>query len=294
MGNMMCPMDAEYGGTPLSCVMPCPDGFERRAENGAQRCISKIDGNVGVLLNPLPMVNRGEIRAQFSIASLKDSDPQIYTQYKTEQTRFNRAITLAATNIDHKAKVDAAAAEVLAATKSGDPAAISTASDKYTLLTGDPDALSAKHVAEIGAAADRFISDYRFLDTQAKQQQNTLDLIESVKDKLLTVKDDMEYSVGTFDKQITGIRNQININKKTRQQATDYGKWIDIGLNVAVVFALLFMVVVIGRKVMGVSGVTTTSSGPLGAPARPAASEHTIDLLKGLTGLLSASGTPAK
>jgi large-conductance mechanosensitive channel len=140
-----------------------------------------------------------------------------------------------------------------------------------------------QYSAEIEAATDKYISEYQFLQNQAMQQQSTLDIVTSVKDKMFGVKDDMEHSVGIFAKQISDIRNQINVNKTTRKQATDYGKWMELALNFAIVLALLFLIFVIGRKAMSGASPPAPSGGALGAPARAPASDHTVKLLKALT-----------
>jgi large-conductance mechanosensitive channel len=190
------------------------------------------------------------------------------------------------------------AAEIAAAATALQNAAPGEATDlakaKYMELTGDPD--TAAYTAEQAASAaaqkgvDRFISEYQFLANQATQQQSTLDLIRGVKDKLLTVKDDMEFSVGTFGKQVEDIRNQININKRKREQAMDYGKWLSMALNVAIVAALVFALFVFGRKAVGKMGTFSSSSG---APSRPPATEET-NALFGALGKYLASANPAK
>ena len=255
-----CPLETTLGAYPQSCVMTCPTSFELRTVNGAQRCVSTLNTNVYAHLVPQPAVRRAASdNSSFEIDDL-DHSSEDYVRYFAEKQRFARDIARATTLVTNQTAADA--------------------NDQYA--------------TEIQAATDKYISEYHFLQNQATQQQSTLDLITSVKDNMFTVKDDMEYSVSTFDKQISDIRNQININKRTRQQATDYGTWIGVGLNFAIVLALLFLLFVFGQKILGMKSILPSSSGQLGAPARPAASEHTIDLLKGLTGLLSASSTPAK
>lgn len=279
-----CPIGTTYGAAPSSCVMACPAGYELRTVDGAQRCVNKLDTHVSVHLVPLPAVTR-DIKddSAFEIEELNHAS-DVYLRYSAEKTRFKEELAVANLRVDSQKAINAAADAVLAAGGHDE-----TANATYSALTKDPNALNAIYRFDIQKATDKFISDYQFLQNQSMQQQRTLDLVTAVKDNLVTVKDDMEYSVGTFTKQISDIRNQININRTTRQQATDYGKWINAGINFAIVLALLFMVFVIGRKVMGGSSLASSSPAPLGAPARPPASEHTIDLLKGLTGLLTAS-----
>lgn len=287
MGNQQfkCPVGTTYGAAPLSCVMSCPTGYELRMVEGAQRCVSKADPDVSVHLVPQPAVARAlDDHSAFEIDSL-DHSSDLYMRYSAEKTRFNEELAVANVKVDHQKAVDAAEANMRAT--AGTPGA-EAAGAAYVALTKDANAQNVLYESQAQAKIDKFLSDYQFLRNQSHQQQMTLDLVNTVKDKLFTVKDDMEYSVSTFDKQISDIRNQINVNRATQRQATDYGKWIGVGLNFAIVLALLFMIFVIGRKAMGVTSFTP-SSGPLGAPARPPASEHTVELLKGLTGLLSAS-----
>jgi hypothetical protein len=57
---------------------------------------------------------------------------------------------------------------------------------------------------------------------KAKQteQASTIQVINGLRDKVLTVKDDMAFSVRTFQKQVDNIKNQINIDKKNQVDAT--------------------------------------------------------------------------
>lgn len=284
-----CPAETTYGYAAGSCVMTCPAGYEYRLAQGTQACLNKDDPDVFVRLVPQAAVLKASTDVgPFGIEDL-DHASDVYLRYKAEKTRFNEELAAANLRFKGQKAIDAAARDVLAA--GGNDA---TANARYSSLTHDPNALNVLYNADVRRATDKYISEYQFLKNQSLQQQQTLDLITNVKDNLLSVKDDVAYSVDTFTKQISDIRNQINVNKTTHQQATDYGKWMGVALNFAIVLALLFVVVVIGRKAMGTTSIFPSSSGQLGAPARPPASEHTIDLLKGLTGLLSASGDSAK
>jgi large-conductance mechanosensitive channel len=295
MGNQQfkCPAETTNGAAPLSCVMSCPTGFELRMVDGAQRCVSTVDSNVTVHLTALAAVPRtiGD-NSSFSISDLQESHPDEYTRYSAEEARFTHEMDAAKGQISHDAEI-AAAATALQNAAPGE--ATDLAKAKYMELTSDPDTAAYAADKAAGAAAqkevDRFVSEYQFLANQATQQQSTLDLIRGVKDKLLTVKDDMEFSVGTFGKQVEDIRNQININKRKREQATDYGKWLSMALNVAIVAALVFALFVFGRKAMGNMGTVPSSSS--GAPSRPPATEET-NALFGALGKYLASANPAK
>jgi len=286
MGNAQfkCPSDTVNGISPLSCVMPCPESYELRTADGAQRCVSTIDPSASIHLMPLAAVQRkADDTAPFRIDALKGVDDDAYTRYNVERTRFNKERAKADLQVDHQAQIDAAARDVLAAGGNDE-----TANAKYSALTKDPDALNVMYQTQIEKDKNRFIGDYQFLTNQVYQQQQTLDLINNLKDSVFSVKDDMEYSVGTFNKQIGDIRNQININRRIRQQATDYGTWLNTGLNVLIVLALLYLVFTVGRRAFrGVSMQSDT----LGAPARPAASDET-NAIFGALGKYLASAAP--
>lgn len=260
MGNAQfkCPTETVYGAAPLSCVMACPPAYELRMVEGAQRCVNKVDPDATIHLVPQAAVMRPfDDHSLFSIEDLRKSNVDAFIRYSAEQARFSEDQEKADAQVSHKAQVDAAARDVLAA-NGGDEAA----NARYSSLTDDPNAVNVMYANQIKKDTSRFISEYQFLNNQVLQQQQTLDLVNGVKDNIGTVKDDLEYSVGTFDKQISDIRNQININRKTHDQALDYGKWLGIGLNVFIVLALLYLLFTVGRRAM--KGATLPSN-----PASP-------------------------
>ena len=300
MGNQQfkCPAEASPGPAPFTCVMMCPAGFELKPVDGGPRCVSKDDPDVSIHLIPQTAVGRpADDNSIFSIADLKTSNLDAFVRYRAEFERFNEETTIALGNIDHDKEVKAASAAVLAAAGK-DPATVDAAAAKYLSVTGDPDAaaytIDQGIKSELDKNKSRFIDDYQFLSNQSKQQQSTMDLISSVKDNLFTVKDDLEFSVGTFGKQISDIQNQINLNKRKHQQAVDYGSWMMMGLNVSIVLALLFALFVLGSIVMTrVSGSSESSAAPTRAP-----SEQTTKFFKSfddyVNARIDASERPAK
>ena len=257
-GQFKCPAETNVGATPLTCVMTCPTEYELRTVDGAQRCVSKVDKDVSVHLMPQAALLRGKDEASsFTIGDLKDTHPDEYTRYTAEQDRFHEEMIKADSQVSHTAKVDAAAHDVLAAQGSDD-----TANAKYSALTKDPDALDAMYKAQIARETDKYVSQYQFLNNQSLQQQQTLDLVNSVKDNLMSVKDDMEFSVGTFDKQINEIRNQITINRRTHAQAADYGKWMSVLLNVLIVLSILYLLFALVRRAIRPKVPTTYGATP--------------------------------
>jgi hypothetical protein len=278
--------------------MACPADFELRTLDGAPRCVNKDDPDVSIHLIPQSAVIRPiDDHSMFSVEELKSTNPDAYARYSTEFERFTAEKAVAMGKIDHDKQVKAASAAVLAAAGK-DQATVDTAAAKYLEVTGDPDAaaytIDRGIKTELGTTTRRFVEEYQFLSNQSKQQQDTMDLIATVKDNLFMVKDDLEFSVGTFDKQVSDIQNQINKNKRIHEQAIDYGAWMLFGLNISVIFALLFALFVLGRVVMTkVSG----SSGSSGTPTRNP-SEHTSEFFRSfddyVNARLDAAERPAK
>jgi hypothetical protein len=275
-----CPMEATPNpGAAFTCVMSCVDpsgrdNFELRLVGGSPRCVSKDDPDISVHLLPIPQVQRSDTNP-FSISSLASTDQEAHLRYTKEFDRFKAEMAVAHGNIDRDKQIKAASDAVLAAAGK-DQATVDAAAANYLAVTGNSDA--AAYTVDKGIQSDldtttsRFVEEYQFLMNQSNQQQDTLDLITSIKDNLFSVKDDLEYSVTTFDKQIADIQNQINKNKRIHEQAVDYGAWMMFGLNIGIVLALLYTIWVLG------SSFTKRSppSAPSGAPTRQP-SEQTMD-----------------
>lgn len=262
MGNFhpKCPAETVSGTVMGSCVMACPTGYELQMREGAQRCVNKTDPDVTVhLIAQGAVLRRADDNKAFTIADLQSSNPDAYARYSAEKTRFQQELETANSQVSHQARVDAAARDVLAAGGTNTDTNVA-----YVRVAEGEAAANALIEKQIRKDIDKFINEYHFLNTQTLQQQQTLDIVNSVKDNIGTVKDDMAYSVATFQDQIKAIQNQVNINRKTQIQAADYGSWIGIALNVLIVLVLLFLIFVIGRRAM--SGSKSTTSGT-GAPA---------------------------
>jgi hypothetical protein len=282
LGVLKCPSETSFAETPFSCVMTCPDTYERRTLNGSLRCVHKVNQSATVQLISQPAVSRAAKKEGdpppnpvFTIAELKDWDSDAFVRFSAEQKRFQTDLASANLRVSHQSQVDAAARKVLDAHGNDE-----SANTNYATLTSDPDELKEIYNQMITKKTDRFIDDYQFLNNQSLQQQQTLDLVNSVKDNIATVKDDMEYSVGTFDKQIGDIRNQININRKTQAVATDYGKWMSTSLNIILVLALIFLIFTVGRRAFRNPSLP---SNPASSPNFGDGSDRLAALLRGLT-----------
>jgi hypothetical protein len=277
--------------------MTCPTGFELKTVEGGPRCVSKDDPEVSIHLIPQGVVGRpSDDNSLFSIDDLKSKNPDAFVRYSIERERFAKETGIAIGNIDRSKQIKAASDAVLAAAGK-DQATVDAAAARYLEVTGDTDAaeytITRGIKTELNKSTSRFVDEYQFLSNQSKQQQDTMDLISTVKDNLFMVKDDLEFSVGTFGKQVSDIQNQINMNKRRHQQAVDYGSWMLFGLNISIILALLFAAFTLVRLLFKKVSFGSSSSG---SPTRPP-SDHTADIFKSFEEYLAsktASTAPTK
>lgn len=112
----------------------------------------------------------------------------------------------------------------------------------------DPAIAAAQQQAAAEAAAtsaqtavDKYTTSFQGIQTQKNQLQQTLDLMASAKGLYSGVSNDLHYSVKQFDSHLMELQNQINITNKKQAQPT-WWPWVDIFLNVMIVFALCYAI----------------------------------------------------
>jgi galactitol-specific phosphotransferase system IIC component len=82
-----------------------------------------------------------------------------------------------------------------------------------------------------------------------------------VKDNILSMKDDFELTTGAFAKQLTDLKNQIQMErKKGAIQTASVLTWVSTLLNVILVLVLIVAVVLLIRKVTKTPTYTPTPS----------------------------------
>ena len=87
--------------------------------------------------------------------------------------------------------------------------------------------------------------------------------MNGVKDKVLSVEDDLQYSVSAFEKQIENVRNQIQMDKKkqiiTARQA---GSWVNSLLNWLIALTTLIAIIFIIRYIIRRRSAFSTPASP--------------------------------
>lgn len=258
MGNQ-CPQGFQVNPAgPFTCVVECPKdkGFTFLPINGVPACAYKSDPSYFVNLKPVPAIQVLQGQTLPSVDQLRTSNPAGYQKFKEAQDSFNADFPPVYAKIEKQAELSNAFKELQDAENVRDqsPEAYQSARVRYyTLLKGEGWANEEKEriaKAEVVPAVNKYSDAYEDLTTRVNQQQKTVDLVTSVKDKVLSIRDEFRYSVNTFGKQINELKNQINIEKKKheKEEVTSSSTWFDIFLNVLLILVSIFVIYVIYRK----------------------------------------------
>lgn len=262
MGNKIfeCPGDyVPHPTTPLTCLKQCPrdKGFDIKVVDGVPSCVYNDDNSTNVRLTAIPgllvepNVNVSDLKA------VETLNPDMYRKYLAEDERFKSEFAVAYGKIDKKLKIQKAFESLQAAENVRDesPQAYQSARNAYyTLLKGEGWLDEEKQriaKSEVAPVIDRIKTDIENTQQQIDSQKKTVDVLVGVKDKVLSLRDDFAYSVGTFQKQIGDIRNQINIQRRKFETATTpptYSFW-DVLLNTLIVISLCVAIFLVYTKI---------------------------------------------
>lgn len=268
-----CPFLFANGGG--GCVAPCPrdKGFEFQTTGGQPRCVYRADPTKVVNLVPISRASQriqrnGAVPPLPTIASLKTSDPALHGQYVAEQKRVAEEVTIILANIAKEKRISDAFAALQRAENARDTAPLAyqqARTNYYTLLRGDSWKMEEQERiarAEIDPEIRMFRSSLSDVQNRKAQQQKTIDVINGLKDRVLSLKDDFKYSVDTFQRQIGKIKDQIVFDRRKREEGTNQSRWelFDRVLNYLIIAVLLFAVWKIYSMFFSKSTIPQTSA----------------------------------
>jgi hypothetical protein len=264
MGN--CP--SEFVVSPVgfgACVIPCPaqKNYELRVgDKGVLSCVYTGDTSITVPVLPVPAVQKPGL--PFSYKELPNA-----SVYETELNRFKAAFAVADANVDKAVKVKTAYDKLQLAENARDqsPDAYQQARvGYYTLVKGDKWIEEERQrIANVEAqpVINNLVAMRDDLNGRIGQQKSTIDVVNGVKDKVLSVEDDLQYSVSAFQKQIGNIRNQIRMDKKKQiETAAQAGSWVDTLLNWLITLTTLIAIVFIVRYIIRRRSAFSTPASP--------------------------------
>lgn len=244
-----------------ACVYNCSQHslFRLTTTDTQPKCEYQFDPTVRVELTPqnmipipLSQVGSGTAPPIPSLASLQSSDPTRYTQYKAELDRVNAAIEgiLSGLDRDRRLKDAFTALQTAELTRATDPIGYQKRRNEYyTLAKGDQwlkDEEKRILAAEVSPELQQYRSTYETTLGQKTGQQKTLDIIEAVRDRVLSLKDDFQWSTNMFKSQLESVKSQLNIERRGRtattvnQDTTGFYGWLALILNLVTIIVIVY------------------------------------------------------
>ena len=264
-----CPSSFRSAGG-LACFNECPSekGFEFRTDNGQYKCVYKDAPEFAVNLNPIGIVRRGtEYFPNLTVEGVKDIDGTLYSQYTAEQNRVAQELAIIYEKIGKDKKLKDAFARLQDAENARDqaPDAYQQArSNYYTLKEGDTwkDRERERILkAEVDPVAKTFEKTKSDAVRQFDAQRKTVDVVNGLKDKVLSLKDEVKYAADTFKDQIGKVENAIQRERRERTTSpqSSIWDWFDTILNIFILGSLLYVVYILFRKYTKVSSPTPSA-----------------------------------
>ena len=241
-----------------ACVSKCPRDFQFLSENNQPRCAYRGDTTKSVPLTPVPAVIPEPGKPLPTLRELETKDPERYAQFSGEKERVNGEVAILMKTIDKQVQADNAFKALQQAEDARDqaPEAYQMARTAYYTLTKGSGWIDEEKkriaAAEVDPELARYRTNYKDATDRKTAQQRTQDVMRSVKDGVLSIKDDVQYTTKTFQDQIGKLKNQINIERRGREKTEDdqtpFYSWVDMVLNILIVGGLIVAGYVIWRR----------------------------------------------
>lgn len=273
MGNVQtlpkCPSPFESVGN-LSCVMNCPNekGYERRNVNGGLQCVYRADPRYSTTLNTVSAV----IFNGSTLSDLQSSNSVAYGEFVRERDRFTNEIVILDGKINKDVKLRDAFQRLQDAENVRDkaPDAYQQArSNYYTLKEGEKWIESEKErllKAEVEPTVKKLVEDKNAIIRQYETQRKTVDVVNGLKDKVLSLKDEVKYAADTFKDQLNKVQDAINRGRRERDALpeTSIWTWLDTILNIFIIAALLYVIYLVYQRFMRPRPAVSMYSSSLG------------------------------
>ncbi len=259
------------------CVPECPtqQGFELQVKNGVPACVYRTNTTVYFPLKSAPgllasLVQKVPDLQSFANYTRVSGNTPILTEYRTAKTAYDQDAAIAMERIGKDRQLFDAFNELQLAENARDksPDAYQQARVRYYTLRDGSNWVDEETKRILNAEAlpkvAQFLSTYQDLNSRVQQQQKTTDVVNGVKDKLISMKDDFKMTTDVFSKQIAELKNQIEIEKKVGQlkEGTMMG-WMGFLLNILLVVTALAALIVLIRKFIQKQGSPAYTTNPL-------------------------------
>ena len=279
MTSQICPVEFTLSPSGNTCVVKCPTmkNYSMSSKDSVLSCTHNIDKAATVQLMPTPTYSIQPERVNWASNFSYIYYPETHRgTYEAEIKRFNDAIAVADANISTNTKLTTAFNTLQAAENARDTAPDAYQAARvayYTLLKGDTWINEEKNRvanAEAQPVIDELIKKYQSVQSRRSQQQATIDAMNSVKQSVLGVKDDLNFSVSNFQKHIDDITNQINKDKRKQNvELVKSTSWIEVFLNWLIALTTLMAIFFLVRYFMRPKPVSSTQSAFGSQPRSP-------------------------
>jgi hypothetical protein len=247
---MSCPSQFVMSPNGSACIVKCPTTYTSKILDGVPSC---------VMMHP----TKNEVLVSFGLTSVPPftgtgtpGGPAFTSAYNDYTAALAVADARAGSaNRESVAFSNLMTAENARGSTGGEEAYQAARVAYYTLTKGDSWIQEEKaRIANTDAQpiVNSLASQYRSLTDRKDQQTRTIDVINGLKDKVLSVKDDLSFSVNTFQRQVDAIKNQINKDKKVRSETIEATtSWVDTFLNWVIAIATIVCIVMLVRRFTG-------------------------------------------
>ena len=251
--NLKCPTPF-VSTDAFSCVMPCPTTkqFVRQGAAGSFTCAYTPDPNKATV----PLVTVGAVAFDgTTLQQLQTVNPAKGAEFSNEKERFERDMTVAYAKIDKEDRVRDAFNALQSAENVRDqsPSAYQAARTAYYTLIKGANWINEERQrvasAEVSPEVQKYRDAVNAANVRTREQQKTIDVVNGIKDKVLSLKDDFKYSVNTFTDQLEKVKVQLNMENRSREKEKDRTwSWVDMALNILLIVVLLYAVYTVVRR----------------------------------------------
>lgn len=258
-----CPAEFIISPTnPGACIVKqCPPMFELRTKDGVPACVYTPSPDVFFTLKQAGMVEYIVQQSEYddypvSVApTINQLNFNLKRQYNELNSDYQAKSAQALSNIERTSLLQNLFKDLQAKENVRDqsPEAYQKArTDYYTLLKGQSWVEEEKNriaASETEPKANEYKTTNDAITQRINQQQQTYDIIKGVKDKMLSMKDDFQYTTTTFNKQIEELKSQINIERQKYSEEKQVAfSWMNSVLNVLIIIIAIYAIITVIRK----------------------------------------------
>ena len=231
--------------------------FELRVKDGVPACIYKPSPDIFFTLDYAGVLTPSMIALDYSNPITLDMLPIGFkTAYQNLLTDYDAKSAEAIGKLEKTARIQDLFKDMQAKENVSDKAPDAYQQARiayYTAVNGDNWIETEKQriaKSEADPKINQYLSAYQDMSGRLGQQQQTYDIIKGEKDKMLSMKNDFQFTTKAFNKQIDELKSQINIerNNHTLEKEKNFS-WLNALLNILIIIVTITIIVLLIRKI---------------------------------------------